>query len=153
MGIHKRLQKLLSSTIALPTILLPCLPLHAQQAGFTTQVESPAPLESSDERLNVRYDTYILGPGDRLRIELLDIPELSGNFTIGPDGTLYLPRLRAVKVEGLTIEELRLFLTEQFQPYVRQPEVYITPVDYRPVRVYVGGKLLELDITQLAESN
>ena len=111
MGIHKRLQKLLSSTIALPTILLPCLPLHAQQAGFTTQVESPAPLESSDERLNVRYDTYILGPGDRLRIELLDIPELSGNFTIGPDGTLYLPRLRAVKVEGLTIEELRLFLT------------------------------------------
>ena len=46
-----------------------------------------------------------------------------GEFTLGPDGTLYLPRLRAVQVEGLTIEELRLFLTEQFRTYVRQPEV------------------------------
>ena len=50
------------------------------------------------------------------RSELLDLPELSGEFTIGPDGTLYLPRLRALQVEGLTIEELRLFLTEQFRP-------------------------------------
>jgi len=87
----------------------------------------------------VRYDTYILGAGDNLKIELLDLPELSGTFTIGPDGILYLPRLRALLVEGLTIEELRLFLTEQFKPYVREPQVYITPVGYRPVRVYVGG--------------
>ena len=59
--------------------------------------------------------TYILGPGDLLQIELLDLPELSGSFRIGPDGTLYLPRLRALQVEGLTIEELRLYLTEQFR--------------------------------------
>ena len=89
----------------------------------------------------VRYDTYILGAGDNLEIELLDLPELSGIFTIGPDGTLYLPRLRALLVEGLTIEELRLFLTEQFKPYVREPQVFITPVGYRPVRVYVGGEV------------
>ena len=44
-------------------------------------------------------------------------------------------------MEGLTIEELRLFLTEQFLPYVRQPEVFITPISYRPVRVYVGGEV------------
>ena len=44
-------------------------------------------------------------------------------------------------MEGLTIEELRLFLTEQFRPYVRQPEVFMTPVGYRPVRVYVGGEV------------
>ena len=37
---------------------------------------------------DVSHDSYILGPGDRLQIELLDLPELSGEFTIGPDGTL-----------------------------------------------------------------
>ena len=44
-------------------------------------------------------------------------------------------------MEGLTIEELRLFLTDQFRPYVRQPVVFIAPVGYRPVRVYVGGEV------------
>ena len=57
-------------------------------------------------------DTYIEGPGDEVMIELLDIPELTGKFSIGPDGTFYLPRLRALYVEGLTVEELRNFLSE-----------------------------------------
>ena len=39
---------------------------------------------------------YILGPGDGIQIELLNIPELSGKFDIGPDGTVYLPRLRSL---------------------------------------------------------
>jgi len=87
------------------------------------------------------YDAYILGPGDKLQIELLDIPELSGSFSIGPDGTIYLPRLRALYVEGLTVEELRYFLTDQFKTYVKDPQVYVKPVGYRAVRVYVGGEI------------
>ena len=93
------------------------------------------------ERSRVVYDAYILGPGDSLQIELLDIPELSGTFSIGPDGTLYLPRLRALYVEGLTVEELRYFLTEQFKAYVKKPELYVRPIGYRPVRIYVGGEV------------
>ena len=100
---------------------------------------TPAPAAASRSR--VVYDSYILGPGDTLQIELLDIPELSGTVSIGPDGTLYLPRLRALYVEGLTVEELRYFLTEQFKRYVRQPEIYIRPVGYRPIRIYVGGEV------------
>ena len=50
-----------------------------------------------EQRARVAYDTYILGPGDGLEIELVDLPELSGRFAIGPDGTLYLPRLRALR--------------------------------------------------------
>ena len=87
------------------------------------------------------HETYILGPGDALQIELLDIPELGGTFSIGPDGTIYLPRLRALFVEGLTVEELRYFLTDQFKTYVKDPQVYVKPVVYRAVRVYVGGEI------------
>ena len=100
---------------------------------------TPTPAAASRSR--VVYDSYILGPGDTLQIELLDIPEYSGTVSIGPDGTLYLPRLRALYVEGLTVEELRYFLTEQFKRYVRQPEIYIRPVGYRPIRIYVGGEV------------
>ena len=108
------------------------------QSSLEGAAEQPLPLE---QRAQINYDAYILGPGDSLQIELLYLPELSGAFTIGPDGTLYLHRLRALQVEGLTIEELRLFLTEQYRPYVREPEVFITPIGYRPVRVYVGGEV------------
>ena len=141
MGNRKKLQKLLSSAIVLPTLLLSSTPVLADKAALQTEAGSSSVVQNSGQRRNIRYDTYILGPGDRLQIELLDLPELSGIFSIGPDGTLYLPRLRAVHVEGLTVEELRLFLTEQFLTYVRQPEVFITPVGYRPVRVYVGGEV------------
>jgi polysaccharide export outer membrane protein len=105
-----------------------------------TSVEQVQPL-TLDQRAQVAYDTYILGPGDGLQIELLDLPELSGSFTIGPDGTIYLPRLRALYVEGLTVEELRYFLIEQFRTYVRDPQVFVQPVVYRPIRIYVGGEV------------
>ena len=44
-------------------------------------------------------------------------------------------------MEGLTIEELRGFLTQQFKAYVRDPQVYVRPVAYRPIRIYVGGEV------------
>ena len=107
------------------------LPIYAQTSSETRSVQPGRAV----------FDEYILGPGDKLLIELLDIPELSGLFSIGPDGTIYLPRLRALYVEGLTIEELRYFLTEQYKPYIRSPQVYARPVGFRPVRVYVGGEI------------
>ena len=100
--------------------------------------EQPLPLK---QRAKVNYDAYILGPGDGLQIELLDLPELSGNFSIGPDGTLYLPRLRSLYVEGLTVEGLRRHLTKEFSVYVLDPQVYVRPVVYRPIRIYVGGEV------------
>jgi polysaccharide biosynthesis/export protein len=109
--------------------------------GMQPSLANTPPNPAAASRSRVIYDSYILGPGDTLQIELLDIPELSGTVSIGPDGTLYLPRLRALYVEGLTVEELRYFLTEQFKRYVRQPEIYIRPVGYRPIRIYVGGEV------------
>ena len=107
------------------------------EAAPQKQQKQPLPIE---QRAQISYDTYILGPGDQLQIELEDLPELSGTFAIGPDGTLYLPRLRALYVEGLTLEELRFFITRN-STYVRDPQIYIRPVVYRPVRVYVGGEV------------
>jgi polysaccharide export outer membrane protein len=101
----------------------------------------------------VRYDSYVLGPGDSLQIEVIDIPELSGIYSIGPDGTLYLPRLRAVYATGLTIEELRGFLTHQFATFVKRPRLYVRPVGYRPIRVFVGGEVKRPGYYQLSGAN
>lgn len=88
-----------------------------------------------------RANQYILGPGDSVFVELLDIPEYSGTFVVGPDGTLYLPRLKSLYVAGLTVDELTYFLTQQFKTFVREPQVYVSPVVYRPVRVFIKGEV------------
>jgi polysaccharide export outer membrane protein len=87
------------------------------------------------------HDAYILGPGDTLMVEVIEVPELSGSYSIGPDGTIYLPRLRALYVEGLTVEELRYFLTQQYKPFIKAPQIYLYPSGYRPVRIYIGGEV------------
>jgi len=42
-------------------------------AQAAAPITTPKPL-SGPERSRVTYDSYILGPGDSLQIELLDIP-------------------------------------------------------------------------------
>ena len=106
-----------------------------------------------EQRRQVRYDSYVLGPGDSLQIEIIDIPELSGSYSIGPDGTLYLPRLRAVYASGLTIEELRSFLTQQFSSFVKRPRLYVLPIGFRPIRVFVGGEVKRPGYYQLSGAN
>jgi polysaccharide export outer membrane protein len=113
----------------------------APSAQAVHPLPTKAQRSSSLQLSRVVYDAYILGPGDSLQVELLDIPELSGTFSIGADGTLYLPRLRALFVDGLTVEELRYFLTQQYKPYVKNPQIYVRPVGYRPIRIYVGGEV------------
>ena len=115
--------------------------LQASTPATAAAVSGGRTTEIAPQRSRVTQESYILGPGYSLNIELLDIPELSGTFSIGPDGTIYLPRLRALQVEGLTVEELRYFLTDQYKIYVKSPQVFINPVGYRAVRVYVGGEI------------
>ena len=112
------------------------------QASETVTITTQEPAGSAiGIRASSAQNAYVLGPGDAVAVELLDVPEYSGVFTIGPDGTLYLPRLRSIFVEGLTVEELRYVLTQQFSTYVRDPQVFVNPAAYRPIRVYIGGEV------------
>ncbi|WP_341881960.1 polysaccharide biosynthesis/export family protein [Synechococcus sp. UW140] len=129
------------------------LPLLAGQLSGGIALAQPAKgsgVINIEQRRQVRYDSYVLGPGDGLQIEVIDIPELSGTYSIGPDGTLYLPRLRAVYASGLTIETLRSFLTQQYTAFVKRPRLYVRPVAYRPIRVYVGGEVKRPGYYQLS---
>ncbi len=139
-ALRSRAERFGCSWLTAALVILPQFtPPAALAASPAPAVKPPAP--ASLQRARITYDTYLLGPGDSLQIELENMPELSGVFTIGPDGTFYLPRLRALFVEGLSVEELRVFLTQQFRAFVRQPEIYLRPVGYRPVRIYVGGEV------------
>ncbi|MGC9527847.1 MAG: polysaccharide biosynthesis/export family protein, partial [Limnospira sp.] len=46
---------------------------------------------------------YTLGAGDLLQVDLLDVPEYSGEYLILNDGTLNLPLVGRLEVAGLSI--------------------------------------------------
>ena len=98
--------------------------------------------KAQEENLLVqKKEDYILGPGDVLYIEIKNIGELSGIYEIGPTGELYLPRLRETLAEGYSVDELRTMLKKEYELYLKKPEIFIRPVSYRPIRVYVGGEV------------
>ena len=90
-SIYGRRRKCLTTLLGIATCLQ--VPFANAEEVVTSSFTQSQPLE---QRASISYDAYILGPGDGLEIELVDLPELSGLFAIGPDGTLYLPRLRAL---------------------------------------------------------
>ncbi len=124
---------------ALPFLISSTVPMALATTDFA--VENPSVTNRLEQRSKESYEEYIVGPGDMLEVKLENLPELSGRFPVGPDGNLYLPRLREVPAEGLTVKELNELLTEKFSYFVKYPEVYVRTVGYRPIRIYVGGEV------------
>ena len=135
------LSTLAGLSLCLPSPLVVAQSLTEAETTKTVVKQNHIKANLGERRNQSTYDAYILGPGDGLEIELLDLPELSGQFSIGPDGTLYLPRLRSLYVEGLTVEELRHYLKQKFSTYVLDPQIYVRPTVYRAIRIYVGGEV------------
>jgi polysaccharide export outer membrane protein len=107
--------------------LLACVSIFAA-AGLRAQaVPTSAPATGSQQ----------LSPGDQIRIAVWRNTELSGDFTIGANGTITHPLYREVQVTGIPLAEvedrLRTFLTR----YTTNPQFVIQPL----VKVIVGGEV------------
>ena len=83
---------------------------------FFSGLSSIEPLKSNlneeQEILKTNYleriprDDYLLGPGDLLTISIADaLPELVGSYRVQGDGTVFLPKINKVYVQGLTVAD------------------------------------------------
>ncbi|MCX7592551.1 MAG: polysaccharide biosynthesis/export family protein, partial [Fischerella sp.] len=45
---------------------------------------------------------YTLGGGDRVRVNVFEVPEYTGEYTVPPGGAINLPLIGSVTVQGLT---------------------------------------------------
>lgn len=52
---------------------------------------------------------YTLGAGDSIKIDVFNVPELSGNQAIAPDGTINISLIGAVKLEDWDLMKLMLY--------------------------------------------
>ena len=85
---------------------------------------------------------YILGPGDFLKIEVSEFTsDLDQKFIIDGQGIAKIQRLNDIYVSGLTIEELTKILNKEYEKYLKKPNVKLTILKYRPVKVYLSGEV------------
>jgi len=108
--------------------LLALLGLLAALAGASSlAAQTPTPTGS----------VGTLEPGDSIRIQVWRKPEFSGDFLVGPDGTITHPLYRAVRVAGIPLAvaeaNIRRFLSE----YDQNPQFVMEPL----IRVSVSGEV------------
>ena len=83
---------------------------------------------------------YRIGPGDLLELQVFEVEELSQTVRVSEDGSITLPLLGRVVVEGLTQDGVVQKLTELLQAkYVKNPQVTIFIREYKNQQVAVIG--------------
>jgi len=83
---------------------------------------------------------YRLGPGDVISITVESVPEVSLQYTISETGSIIFPMLlSSLKVEGLSLEQLRARLIELLTDYMYEPKVMVDMVEYHSHKVLVLG--------------
>jgi polysaccharide export outer membrane protein len=103
-----------------------------------------------------RPDPYRIGPGDSLYITVWEHPELTSpagsqqqtaanGRLVRPDGTLFYPYVGLLNASGMTVEELRMAITERLTKYIEKPQVDISIVSYASQRVTLGGAFVKTD--------
>ncbi len=84
--------------------------------------------------------SYQLGAGDKVRLNVFGEPDLSGDFDIDGSGYIRLPLIGQLKAAGLTIHGFEEeFITALKDGYVKDPKVSVEVVNYRPF--YIIGEV------------
>jgi polysaccharide export outer membrane protein len=86
-------------------------------------------------------NSFTLGPGDKVEIEVLGDPASRALATVGPDGKLYYYLLPGVDVWGLTLEETKSRLERALKEYLTDPRVSLQLRSIDSTRVWIMGRV------------
>ncbi|MEL6555777.1 MAG: SLBB domain-containing protein [Cyanobacteria bacterium J06621_11] len=101
----------------------------------TDSVEEPA-------QLTVLAETpYTLGAGDVLSIDIFRVPQYSGESQVLVDGTMNLPLVGNIDLDGLTIDQASEVMAERYGEYLRRPLLTVSLVRSRPLQIGIAGEI------------
>jgi polysaccharide export outer membrane protein len=136
------------STALLAALVAGCSSTGAQSGSkqhFKSLAAQPVMLATTNvahpELLQPSTAPFLLGPGDRMEIELLGTTNSRALTTVGPDGKIYYYLLPGTDVWGLSLAETRELLQKELGKYVTDPQISITLREVASKRVWLLGRL------------
>jgi polysaccharide export outer membrane protein len=94
-------------------------------SGCSSSSLPPATLQQSNTTDVASYK-YLIGAGDTLNIFVWRNPEVSGTFTVRPDGMITTSLVEDIAVSGKTPTELAREIEKILGTYLRDPVVTVT---------------------------
>jgi polysaccharide export outer membrane protein len=121
--------------LTLPALQVPLLALVLTLSYPQTNLaQSPAPT------ISINTD-YYLGGGDNIRIDIYDLPQLSGEYQIPAGGAIQIPIIGSVSLQGLTLGQAAQLITRAYSRVVKRPIVTISLQAARPLNVWLSGEV------------
>ena len=78
---------------------------------------------------------------------------IQSSHTIDESGFIKTERLKDIYIEGLTKTELEEILKEKYREFIKEPNISIDIVSYRPVKIYIDGEVSQPGIYTLLINN
>jgi len=107
------------------TAAKPVIPADSGAKESATATPLP-PTNTPASRVSpVKSDSYVIGVGDGLGINVWKEPELSKNVPVRPDGMITLPLVGEIKAAGLTPVQLQEQITASLAKVMSDPQVVV----------------------------
>ncbi len=93
---------------------------------------------------SVRSEVYTLGAGDRIQMDIFNVPEYSGpngQHQVQADGSLSLPLIGSLSVAGMTLEQASNAVKERYGKYLKRPWITLKLLAPRPLQIAIAGEI------------
>ena len=97
--------------------------------------------QKKDDFESLNPNQYLLGPGDGLVIKLDGLPELGGQFIIGPNGFIYLREIGEINLTGISLNSAKKLLIKKYENIIFEPKLTLFINSYRPINIYLKGEV------------
>ena len=125
------------STFGTPSRTTPSRQATAPATAFkeVPSAPGPAPMQNSD---------YLIGPQDKLDVNVFQVQDLSKAVTVETSGTILLPLIGQVRASGRTVKELSDDVAQKLgERYVKDPLVTVTVTESASQKVTVDGAVTQ----------
>ena len=89
----------------------------------------------------VSDDGYILGAGDRIKLDVFSVPEFSGEYVVLPNGAVNLPQVGMLMVQGFTTEQASKMVVDRYSSILTRPIINFNVTTTRPMMVAIAGEV------------
>jgi polysaccharide export outer membrane protein len=144
----RKLDAIRAVALALLALTLGSCASKAQARPRTTVMSEPSAAENTGpatggagaNSAQALAQSYLLGPGDKLRVIVFQEPDLSGEFEVDSAGMVSLPLIEPISAQGMTIGEFQSAIAAKLSAgYLVNPRVSAEVLNYRPF--YITGEV------------